>query len=73
MFMYLIWINIIEVHSYMSRVISILLDRIKELKKLNHSIFINFLELLDILIKSPSSTKVNYLDWKQAKVNKYWS
>ncbi|XP_020622672.1 mediator of RNA polymerase II transcription subunit 7-like [Orbicella faveolata] len=32
-------------------------DRIKELKKLNHSIFINFLELLDILIKSPSSSK----------------
>lgn len=34
------------------------LDRIKELKKLNHSIVINFLELLDILIKSPSSPKV---------------
>lgn len=32
-------------------------DRIKELKKLNHSIVINFLELLDILIKSPSSPK----------------
>jgi len=57
----------------MSRVISILLDRIKELKKLNHSIFINFLELLDILIKSPSSSKVNYLYQKQAKVNRDWS
>lgn len=34
-------------------------DRIKELKKLNHSIVINFLELLDILIKSPSSPKVS--------------
>ena len=33
-------------------------DRIKELKKLNHSIVVNFLELLDILIKSPSSPKV---------------
>jgi len=32
-------------------------DRIKELKKLNHSIVVNFLELLDILIKSPSSPK----------------
>jgi len=61
MFMYLILINIIEVHCFMARVFfAILLDRIKELKKLNHSIFINFLELLDILIKSPSSSKVNY-------------
>ncbi|XP_031554130.1 mediator of RNA polymerase II transcription subunit 7-like [Actinia tenebrosa] len=33
------------------------LDRITELKKLNHSIVINFLELLDILIKTPSSAK----------------
>lgn len=49
--------NDIEDHCLMSRVF-FLLDRIKELKKLNHSIFINFLELLDILIKSPSSTKV---------------
>jgi len=32
-------------------------DRIKELKKLNHSIVVNFLELLDIVIKSPSSPK----------------
>lgn len=37
---------------------SLFADRIKELKKLNHSIVINFLELLDILIKSPSSSKV---------------
>ena len=42
------------------------LDRIKELKKLNHSIFINFLELLDILIKSPSSSKV-YIEINNTK------
>ena len=32
-------------------------DPKKELKKLNHSIFVSFLDLLDILIKSPSSHK----------------
>lgn len=30
-------------------------ERKKELKKLNHSLFINFLDLLDILIYSPDS------------------
>ena len=64
--MYMILINILEVHLGKS-FLSLLLDRIKELKKLNHSIFINFLELLDILIKSPSSSKVNYLDQTQRK------
>ena len=64
--MYMILINILEVHLGES-FFSLLLDRIKELKKLNHSIFINFLELLDILIKSPSSSKVNYLDQTQRK------
>ena len=64
--MYVILINILEVHLGKS-FFSLLLDRIKELKKLNHSIFINFLELLDILIKSPSSSKVNYLDQTQRK------
>ena len=64
--MYVILINILEVHLGES-FFSLLLDRIKELKKLNHSIFINFLELLDILIKSPSSSKVNYLDQTQRK------
>lgn len=32
-------------------------DPKKELKKLNHSILVSFLDLLDILIKSPSSPK----------------
>lgn len=32
-------------------------DHKKELKKLNHSILVNFLDLLDILIKSPDSPK----------------
>lgn len=32
-------------------------DRQTELKKLNHSLLINFLELLDILIKEPASSK----------------
>ena len=62
--MYVILINILEGHLGKS-FFSLLLDRIKELKKLNHSIFINFLELLDILIKSPSSSKVNYFNQKQ--------
>ena len=34
------------------------LDRQKELKKLNHSLLINFLELLDILVNEPTSPKV---------------
>ena len=33
------------------------LDRKKELKKLNHSILVNFLDLLDLLIKAPDSPK----------------
>ena len=33
------------------------LDRKKELRKLNHSILINFLDMLDMLIKCPESTK----------------
>merc|ERR1719273_1702950 len=33
------------------------IDRKKELRKLNHSILVNFLDLIDILIKSPESTK----------------
>jgi len=32
-------------------------DRKKELKKLNHSVLVNFLDLLDFLIKSPDSEK----------------
>ena len=32
-------------------------DHKRELKKLNHSILVNFLDLLDILIKSPDSPK----------------
>jgi len=33
------------------------LDRKKELKKLNRSVLVNFLDLLDLLIKSPDSPK----------------
>jgi len=33
------------------------IDRKKELRKLNHSILVNFLDLIDILIKSPESPK----------------
>ena len=32
-------------------------DRKKELHKLNHSILVNFLDLIDLLIKAPESTK----------------
>jgi mediator of RNA polymerase II transcription subunit 7 len=32
-------------------------DHKRELKKLNHSILVNFLDLIDILIKSPDSPK----------------
>lgn len=32
-------------------------DQRRELKKLNHSILVNFMDLLDILIKCPDSTK----------------
>ena len=34
-------------------------DQKRELKKLNHSILVNFMDLLDILVKSPESTKRN--------------
>merc|ERR1719445_525252 len=33
------------------------IDRKKELRKLNHSILVNFLDLIDILIKCPESPK----------------
>ena len=33
------------------------IDRKKELKKLNHSVIVNFLDLIDLLIKCPESTK----------------
>jgi len=33
------------------------IDRKKELRKLNHSILVNFLDLVDILIKCPESPK----------------
>ena len=33
------------------------IDRKKELRKLNHSILVNFLDLMDILIKCPESPK----------------
>ena len=32
-------------------------DRKRELRKLNHSVLVNFLDLLDYLIKSPDSDK----------------
>jgi len=32
-------------------------DRKRELRKLNHSVLVNFLDLLDILIKTPDSAK----------------
>ena len=32
-------------------------DRKKELRKLNHSVLVNFLDLLDLLIKAPDSAK----------------
>ncbi|KAL7023794.1 hypothetical protein ACKWTF_012786 [Chironomus riparius] len=32
-------------------------ERKKELKKLNHSLFVNFLDLLDLLINSPDSSR----------------
>ncbi|OZJ04439.1 hypothetical protein BZG36_02793 [Bifiguratus adelaidae] len=39
------------------------IDRIKELKKLNHSLVINYLQLLDLLVKNPQQfdTKVQHL------------
>ena len=33
------------------------IDRKKELRKLNHSVLVNFLDLIDILIKTPESPK----------------
>ncbi|KAL5274355.1 MED7 family protein [Megaselia abdita] len=39
------------------RLIPIHFDRRKELKKLNHSLFVNFLDLLDLLIKFPDSPR----------------
>ena len=33
------------------------IDRKKELRKLNHSVLVNFLDLIDLLIKCPESTK----------------
>ena len=33
------------------------IDRKKELRKLNHSVLVNFLDLIDILIKCPESPK----------------
>merc|ERR1719150_2527639 len=33
------------------------IDRKKELRKLNHSVLVNFLDMIDILIKSPESPK----------------
>ena len=35
------------------------LDRISEMKKLNHSILVNYLALLDIMIEAPSSPEVS--------------
>ena len=33
------------------------IDRKKELRKLNHSVLVNFLDIIDILIKCPESPK----------------
>ena len=41
----------------MDRLYPLEFNRQKELKKLNHSLLINFLELLDILINEPTSSK----------------
>ncbi|CAB4003178.1 Mediator of RNA polymerase II transcription subunit 7 [Paramuricea clavata] len=41
----------------MDRLYPLEFNRQKELKKLNHSVLINFLELLDILINEPTSPK----------------
>ena len=35
------------------------LDRISEMKKLNHSILVNYLALLDIMIEAPASPEVS--------------
>ena len=40
-------------------------DRRKELKKLNHSLFVNFLDLLDLLVYYPDSPR------RTEKVNNY--
>lgn len=39
------------------RLIPIHFDRRKELKKLNHSLFVNFLDLIDLLIQYPDSPR----------------
>jgi len=39
------------------RLIPIHYDRRKELKKLNHSLFVNFLDLIDLLIQYPDSPR----------------
>ena len=36
-----------------------LLDHIVEMKKLNHSILVNYMELLDIMIEAPASADVS--------------
>ena len=38
------------------------IDKKAELKKLNRSILVCFLELLDLLINNPSSPEVNFFD-----------
>lgn len=39
------------------RLIPLHFDRRKELKKLNHSLFVNYLDLVDLLIQYPDSPK----------------
>ena len=39
--------------------VKLALDRISEMKKLNHSILVNYLALLDIMIEAPSSPEVS--------------
>lgn len=39
------------------RLIPLHFDRRKELKKLNHSLFVNFLDLVDLLIQYPDSPR----------------
>lgn len=39
------------------RLIPLHFDRRKELKKLNHSLFVNFLDLIDLLIQYPDSPR----------------
>ena len=37
------------------------LDHIVEMKKLNHSILVNYMELLDVMIEAPASPEVCYI------------